>query len=52
MFPLLCLFVVLVVSNLGFEDRNLVLIASVPGHCIAFSLSRPDLEENRYPAVP
>ena len=33
MFSLLCLFVVLVVSHLGFEDRNLVLIARVPGHC-------------------
>ena len=33
MFPLLCLFVVLVVSHLGFEDENLVLIARVPGHC-------------------
>ena len=32
MFPLLCLFVVLVVSHLGFEDENLVLIALVPGH--------------------
>ena len=26
-------FVVLVVSHLGFEDGNLVLIAPVPGHC-------------------
>ena len=33
MFPLLCLFVVLVVSHLGFEDENLVLIARVPVHC-------------------
>ena len=33
MFPLLCLFVVLVVSHLGFEDENLVLIARVPSHC-------------------
>ena len=33
MFPLLCLFVVLVVSHLGFEDENVVLIVQVPGHC-------------------
>ena len=33
MFPLLCHFVVLVASHLGFEDENLVLIARVPGHC-------------------
>ena len=31
MFPLLCLFVALVVSNFGFEGRTLVLIASVSG---------------------
>ena len=33
MFPLLCLFVVLVVYHLGFEDEHLVLIARVPSHC-------------------
>ena len=33
MFPLLCLFVVLVVSHLGFEDQKLFLIARVSGHC-------------------
>ena len=33
MFPLLCLFVVLAVSHLGFEDENSVLIARVPGYC-------------------
>ena len=33
MFSLLCLFVVLVVSHLGFEDGNLVLTAPVLGHC-------------------
>ena len=37
MFSLLCLFVVLVVSHFGFEDRTLVLIASVPGHCLYFT---------------
>ena len=31
MFPLLCLFVVLVVSHVGFEDGNMFLIAPVPG---------------------
>ena len=34
MFPLLCLFVVLVVSHLCFEEGNFVLIAPVPGHFI------------------
>ena len=33
-FSLLCLFVALVVSHIGFEGRTLVLIASVPGHCL------------------
>ena len=33
MFSLLCPFVVLVVSHLGFNDGNSVLIAPVPGHC-------------------
>ena len=37
MFSLLCLFVALVVSHLGFGDRTLVLIASVPGHCLPFT---------------
>ena len=32
LFSLLCLIVVSVVSHLGFEDANLVLIVSVPGH--------------------
>ena len=36
-FPCLCIFVVLVVSHLGFEDENLVLIALVPGHCFPFT---------------
>ena len=39
MFSLICLFVALVVSYLGFEDRTLVLIASVPGHCLPFTFS-------------
>ena len=34
MFFLLFLFVALVVSHYGFEDMTLVLIASVPGHCL------------------
>ena len=33
-FFLLFLFVALVVSHYGFEDRTLVMIASVPGHCL------------------
>ena len=37
MFSLLCLFVALVVSHLGFEGRALVLIVSVPGHCLPFT---------------
>ena len=37
MFSLLCLFVVLVVSHLGFEGGNLVLISPVPGHCLPFA---------------
>ena len=32
----LCLFVILVVSLLGFEGGTLVLIASVPGHSLHF----------------
>ena len=36
MFSLLCL-VALVVSYFGFEGRTLVLIASVPGHCLHFT---------------
>ena len=31
MFPLLCLFEVLVVSHVGLEDGNLFLIVPVPG---------------------
>ena len=38
MFSLLRIFVALVVSNFGFEDRTLVLIASVPCHCLPFTL--------------
>ena len=34
MFPMLCLFVALVVSHFGFEGRTLVLIASVSGHSL------------------
>ena len=31
------LFVVLVISHFGFEGGTLVLIASVPGHCLPFT---------------
>ena len=37
MFSLLCLFVALVDSNFGFEGRTMILIASVPGHCLSFT---------------
>ena len=33
-FSLLCLFVALVVSHFGVESKTLVMIASVPGHCL------------------
>ena len=36
-FLLLCLSVVLVVSRLGFEGGNLILIAPTPGHCLPFT---------------
>ena len=39
MFTLICLFVSLVVSDFGFEGRALVLIASVPGHCLPFTFN-------------
>ena len=38
MFSSLCQFVDLVVFHFGFEDRTLVLIASVPGHCLPFTV--------------
>ena len=37
MFSLLSLFVVLVVSQLGFEDGNLVLDVPFTGHCLSFT---------------
>ena len=37
MFSLVCIFVVLVVSNLGFMGGNLVLIVPVTGHCFPFT---------------
>ena len=40
MFSLLCRFVVLVVSRLGFKSRNLGLIAPVPGHCFPLTFLR------------
>ena len=39
MLYLLCLFLAFVVSHFGFEGLTLVLIASVPGHCLLFTLS-------------
>ena len=36
-FSLLCLFVALVVSPFCFQGRTLVLIASIPGHCLPFT---------------
>ena len=38
MFSFLCLVAALVVSHFGFEVRTLVLIASVPGDCLHFTL--------------
>ena len=35
----ICLFVVLVISRFGFDDRLLVLIVPVPGHCLPFTLA-------------
>ena len=32
------LIVILVISHIGFEGGTLVLIASVPGHCLSFTL--------------
>ena len=37
MFSLLCLFIASVVSHFAFEDGDLVLIASAPGHCLPFT---------------
>ena len=34
-----CLFVVLVISNFSFENRVLVLVVPVPGHCLHFTLT-------------
>ena len=34
----LLLIVILVISHFGFEGGTLVLIASVPGHCLSFTL--------------
>ena len=39
MFSLLCLFVALVVSHFGFEGRTLVLIMSVHGHFLPFTMN-------------
>ena len=36
-FSVLCLFVALVVFHFGFGSRALVLIVSVPCHCLHFS---------------
>ena len=40
-FSLLCLFVAVVVSDFGFEGRTLILIASIPGHCLHFTFFVP-----------
>ena len=37
MFSLLCLFLALLISHFRFESRALVLIVSVPGHCLPFN---------------
>ena len=37
MFSLYFDIVILVVSHFGFEGGTLVLIASVPGHCLSFT---------------
>ena len=36
MYYCLCLFVALIVSHICFDGRTLVLIASVPDHCLPF----------------
>ena len=43
-FSLLCLFAALVVSHFRFEDRTLVLIVSIPGHCLPFTFNHPIIE--------
>ena len=43
MFFLLCLFVVLVVSNFGFVGGDLVLIAPVPDNCLRFPFHHQDV---------
>ena len=35
-----CIFIVLVISNFGFEDRILVLFVSVPGHCLFLTFTK------------
>ena len=37
MFSLYCDMILLVISHFNFEGRTLVLIASVPGHCLSFT---------------
>ena len=37
MFSLYFDIVILVISHFGFEGRTLILIASVPGHCLFFT---------------
>ena len=34
---MICLYVILVMSHFGFEGKALVLIATVPGHCLPFN---------------
>ena len=38
MFSLHFNFVIFVISHFGFKGGTLVLIASVPGHCLSFTL--------------
>ena len=35
-----CLFVVLVISHFSFEDRMLVLVVPVSGHCLHFTFTK------------
>ena len=39
LFVLWCLFLFFIISHFGFDDRILVLIVLVPGHCLLFTYS-------------
>ena len=47
-----CLFIILVVFYFGFECETLVLIASVPGNCLPFTLSSTFTLRKHYIPVP